>query len=135
MFSEDIRARCRAIGISEDRIATTDTKEGISFYTLRHSFATNRINDPDNTLTLLDLSYHMGHQDIRNLQRYVRKSLEISKRVVQSVPAFKKEKSPEQLLREARQAVERLTKGHPAFDPTGTEKIDWTQLLKGGVQT
>jgi len=129
-FSEDIRDRCRVIGIPEERIASTDDKEGISFYTLRHSWATNRINDPNNNLKDLEIAYTMGHKDTRNLQKYVRKSLEISQKTILSASVLKGEVPKEEVLNEVRESIIRLTKYHPDFDPVAIEKMDLSVLLR-----
>jgi len=83
----------------------------------------------------MEIAYTMGHQDTRNLARYVRKSLAISQKVILSSPALKRQKPVSEMMEEARRALRELTKYHPDFDPTRVENIDLSVLLRRGDQT
>ena len=123
----DIRKRARLIGIAENRL------DKIGFYTFRHSFATNRIDNENKTYSDIEVAETMGHKDLRNLQRYKQKSVKTTKKVILSSAKLSDEKPVTHIVEDIRRYIRNITANDRRFNPLACEEsLLVEKLLKGG---
>ena len=112
----DIRRRARAVGIDEEKV------KKIGFYTLRHSWSTNRINANNKDYSDLEVAETLGHKNLNNLSRYKKKSVKTTKKVIISNPRFQKERPVAEVVTDIQRAIKRLTSGDNRFNPFAAEQ-------------